>query len=160
MAYNSRPRNAADPQLNERAAFAIPIVEEVHSSKASACGGRYRWLPVLLWVIFGTGLLVQMFGPSLQIKNNTFVIPQSLISGGKDIHPDEIVADERSKQVLSAILTVGGALAMAFYYRTALVSSLRSLSPSRQRGTVFLPLKSDSRTEHRKTNRKQQNETL
>ena len=122
---------------------------------------RHRWLPVLIWVIFGAGLLVQALGPRLKIRNNTFVIPPSLLSEGKDVRPAEIIAYERSKQLVSGMLTVGGALALALYYRNVLVSSLLSLFQTRQRGPLPLPLKSPhSRAEHQKEqNRKEQNDT-
>jgi hypothetical protein len=85
---------------------------------------RHRWLPVLIWAIFGAGLLVQAFGLHLKIRNNTFVIPPSLISEGKDIRPAEIIAYERNKQLVSGMLTVGGALGISLYYRKVPVSSL------------------------------------
>src|SRR5690348_7619778 len=71
---------------------------------------RHRWLAVLLWMMFGAGVLVQALGPRLQIANNTLVIPPALLSEGATLGPAEIVAHERSKQLLSGMLTVGGAL--------------------------------------------------
>jgi hypothetical protein len=122
---------------------------------------RHRWLAVLLWVIFGAGLLVQSYGPHVKITNNTFVIPPSLVSGGKDIHPAEIIAYERSKHLVSGILTVGGALGIALYYRNLLVSSLLSLFQRHQGAPAPLPLNSrDSRAEQEKEeNQKEQNDT-
>ncbi len=78
---------------------------------------RRRWIAVLLWAIFGAGLLVQAFAPRLKIRNGAFVMPTSRISEGKDIRPDEIVTRERRMQLLSGILTVGGALGLALFYR-------------------------------------------
>jgi hypothetical protein len=114
-------------------------------------GGRqHRWLAVLLWVIFGAGLLVHAYGPHVKIMNNTFVIPPSLVSEGKDIDPAEIIAYERSKHLVSGILTVGGALGIALYYRN-LVSDLLSLFRRHQGAPAPLPLNSlDSRAEHQK----------
>jgi hypothetical protein len=93
--------------------------------------------------------------------NNTFVIPQSLVSEGKDINPAEIIAYERSKHLVSGILTVGGAFGIALYYRKLLVSSLLSLFRRHQGAPVSLSLNSlDSRAEHEKEeNRKEQNDT-
>jgi hypothetical protein len=82
---------------------------------------QHLWLPALLWAIFSAGLLVQAFAPRLKIKNNAFVMPPSLMSEGKDIRPAEIVARARRMQLLSGILTVGGALGLAFRYRRVLV---------------------------------------
>jgi hypothetical protein len=61
--------------------------------------------------------LVQALAPRLEVANSAFVIPPSLISEGKEVHPGQIIAHERRLQVLSAILTLGGALGLAFYYR-------------------------------------------
>jgi hypothetical protein len=96
----------------------------------------------------------------VKIRNNTFVIPPSLVSGGKEIHPAEIVAYERSKHLVSGLLTVGGALGIALYYRN-LVGGLLSLFRRHQGAPAPLPLNSlDSRAEHQKEeNRKEQNDT-
>jgi len=82
---------------------------------------RQRWLAVLFWTMFGTGLLVQGFAPHLKIERNAFVIPPTLITVGQGIRPAEIVMRERRMQVLSAILTIGGSLGLAFYYRHSLL---------------------------------------
>jgi len=131
------------------------------SATAPPGGRRHRWLAVLLWLIFGAGLLVHAYGPHVKIMNNTFVIPQSLVSEGKDINPAEIIAYERSKHLVSGILTVGGAFGIALYYRKLLVSSLLSLFRRHQGAPVSLSLNSlDSRAEHEKEeNRKEQNDT-
>jgi hypothetical protein len=81
--------------------------------------GRRRWLAGLFWVMFGAGVLVQVFAPRLKIEHNAFVIPPSLLSAGKQINPAEIVARERQMQMLSAGLTAGGAIGLGFYYRRA-----------------------------------------
>lgn len=125
-------------------------------------GGRqHRSLAVLVWAIFGAGLLVHAYGPHVKIMSNTFVIPPSLVSEGKDIDPTEIIAYERSKHLVSGILTVGGALGIALYYRNLLVSGLLSLFRRHQGAPAPLPLNSlDSRAEHQKEeNRKEQNDT-
>ena len=80
-------------------------------------------LGVLLWVGLASGLLVQVFAPRLKIQNSQFVIPPALIESGNEVRPDEIVARERRMQLLSGILTLGGALGLAVYYRHALVGS-------------------------------------
>ena len=81
---------------------------------------RRRLIPVLLWTIFASGLLVQAFAPRLEIENDAFVIPPSLISEGKAVDPAQIIARERRLQALSAVLTLGGALGLAYYYRRVL----------------------------------------
>jgi hypothetical protein len=60
--------------------------------------------------------------PRLEISNGAFVMPQTLSSEGQGIRPDEIVAKERRKQLISAVLTSSGALALAYRYRRILVS--------------------------------------
>jgi hypothetical protein len=82
---------------------------------------RHKWLAVLLWAIFAAGLLVQTFGPRLKIRNNTFVLPPSLMSQGKNIRPNEIVSRERKMQLLSGILALGGAIGLGLHYRHVLV---------------------------------------
>jgi hypothetical protein len=79
--------------------------------------GRRVWLGLLLWGGLVGGLLVQAFAPHLKIQNNKFVIPPSLLSGVKEVRPDEIVARERRMQVLSGILTLSSGLGLGFYYR-------------------------------------------
>ncbi len=82
---------------------------------------RPRWLAPALWVIFGAGLLVQGLSPRLKIERNAFVMPPGLLlSQGKEIRPDEIIARERRMQLLSGALTVGGAIGLVFCYRQAL----------------------------------------
>jgi hypothetical protein len=81
------------------------------------CKGRRVWVGLLLWMAFAAGLLVQAFAPHLKIQNNKFVIPPALLSGGKEVRPDEIVARERRIQVLSGILTLSSGLGLGFYYR-------------------------------------------
>jgi hypothetical protein len=82
--------------------------------------GRRIWLGRLLWVAFAAGLLVQTVFPHLKIQNNKFVIPSAVLSGGNEVHPDEMVVRERRLQALSGMLTLGGAIGLGFYYRQAL----------------------------------------
>ena len=81
---------------------------------------RRRLVPVLLWIVFASGLLVQVFAPRLEVKDNAFVMPPSLVSEGNEVNPAQIVARERRLQLLSAVLTLGGALGLFFYYRRVL----------------------------------------
>lgn len=83
-------------------------------------GGR-KWLAILLWVTFAAGLLVQALAPRLKIENRAFVLPASVMSEGKEINPAEIVTRQRIMQLLSGIMTVGGALGLGFHYRQVLV---------------------------------------
>jgi hypothetical protein len=80
---------------------------------------RLQALVLLSWSAFAAGLLVQAVSPRLTIENRAFVIP--LPAEGATVRPDEIVARERSMQVISAILTAGGALGLAYRYGSALI---------------------------------------
>jgi hypothetical protein len=62
------------------------------------------------------GLLVQIFSPHLKIESTAFVMPPELLAPGKPISPSDIVAKERLVQSISAVLTVGGALGLAWCY--------------------------------------------
>ena len=75
-----------------------------------------RWRGTFFWALFLVGLLLQAFGPHLKIKDNRFVFPPSLVSAGTEIRPAEIVARERRIQLLSGVLTFGGAFGLALYY--------------------------------------------
>jgi len=91
------------------------------SRQPKAASRRPQWLALLFWVLFGAGLLVQVIAPRLKIERNAFVIPPSMVSTGKQFHPAEIVSRERRMQVISAILTLGGALGLAVQYRHSFV---------------------------------------
>src|SRR5688572_5238535 len=68
-----------------------PLVDVTNSRR------RHLWLGVLLWVVFGTGLLVQALAPRLTITNNAFVLP-SLSSEEQEVRVDEIVKRARRMQ--------------------------------------------------------------
>ena len=79
-----------------------------------------RWPKVFFWALFALGLLVQAFAPHLKIKDNRFVLPRTLISANSEIRPAEIVERARRMQLLSSVLTLGGALGLAVSYRKVL----------------------------------------
>ncbi len=86
---------------------------------------RQTRMVVFLWAIFAAGLLVQMIAPRLKIENNVFVMPPISDARGATLRPDVLVRRERWMQTASAILTVGGALALGICYRQRLASALR-----------------------------------
>jgi hypothetical protein len=94
-------------------------------SKNKRNGARV-WLGLLLWIGFAAGLLLQALGSHLKIYDNKFVIPPSLLSGQREVRPDEIVACERRMQALSGILTLGSGLGLGFYYRQTLFQKATS----------------------------------
>ena len=80
-----------------------------------------RWLALLCWLLFAAGLLVQLVSPRLKVSNRAFVIPPQMAAGKTPIRLEEIVGGQRRTQVLSALLTLGGAVGLAFLYRETLV---------------------------------------
>ena len=80
---------------------------------------RLQWLALSSWSAFAAGLIVQLLAPRLTIENRAFVM--SLPAEGASIRPDEIVAKKRRMQMISAILTAGGALGLAYRYRGTLL---------------------------------------
>jgi hypothetical protein len=85
--------------------------------------GRVRWLTLIAWCLFASGVLIQVLVPRLEISQSAFVIPPSLFAEGTNIRPDELVARDRLTQLISAILTVSGALALAYRYRHSFTRS-------------------------------------
>jgi len=93
---------------------------------------REQWQGLFFWSLFAAGLLVQLLAPRLEISNGAFVIPPALVAGGNNIRPDEIIAKQRRMQLISAVLTVSGALGLAYRYREILTrkASRRSDEPA------------------------------
>jgi hypothetical protein len=147
MERNFRQDASVGSPQYEPIASAAPELRKRPADKRKARGWGRRWLPMLLSVIFGAGLLVQVFGTRLEITNNAFLIPRSLVADGQNIHPAELVADERRRQSLAALLTIGGALGLAIYYRRSLISSLRP--QNRGRASFSTPLNSHSRIQQK-----------
>ena len=92
---------------------------------------RRRSLAFICWLVFAVGLLVQLLSPHLKVSNGAFVIPPKMAAGRNAIRLDEIVARQRRMQLLSVLLTVSGALGLAFLYRDTLIggASRRSSEP-------------------------------
>jgi hypothetical protein len=101
---------------------------------------RRRSLALLCWSLFAAGLLVQLLSPHLKISNGAFVIPPKMAAGRNTIRPDEIVGRQRRLQFVSLLLTVGGALGLAFLYRDILIGA----ASRRRSGPVEEPASRDS----------------
>jgi hypothetical protein len=86
---------------------------------------RTRAQTLLFWAVFLAGLVIESLAPRLQIQNRAFVIPPGMTETGKDVRPDQLVEHERRMQWAAGILTVCGALGLAFSYRGALVDALQ-----------------------------------
>jgi len=131
---------------------------------------RRRSLTLLCWLVFAAGLLVQLLSPHLKVSNGAFVIPPKMAAGRNAIRPDEIVARQRRLQLLSVLLTVSGALGLAFLYRDILIGaasrrsgepaeepacrdSTRSQNPGATRKTL------DEENQPKKTNTKEKTQT-
>jgi len=84
---------------------------------------RRRLLAFLCWLLFAAGLLVQLVSPRLKISNRAFVIPPQMAAGKNAIRLDEIIGGQRRMQVLSALLTLSGAIGLAFVYRDILIGA-------------------------------------
>jgi hypothetical protein len=84
---------------------------------------RRRTLALLCWLLFAVGLLVQLLSPRLRISNRAFVIPPHMAAGKNPIRLEEIVGGQRRMQVLSALLTLSGAIGLAFVYRDILIGA-------------------------------------
>jgi len=97
---------------------------------------------VSLWVIFASGLAVEAFAPRLKIENHAFVMPPAVVRQGAQIRPDTLVALERRMQWAAAILTIGGAIALAVWHRRTLAGALlvrQSVEPQGLRSAKLYP---------------------
>ncbi len=97
---------------------------------------RRRSLALLCWLVFAAGLLVQLLSPHLKVSNGAFVIPPKMTAGRNAIRLDEVVARQRRMQLLSVLLTVGGALGLAFLYRDILIGEPRGDVANRSRNQL------------------------
>ncbi len=80
---------------------------------------KEAWLPALLWGCLSAGLLVQGYAPHLEIRGKFLVVPAPLgASSTFDARP--IVERERGMELLSALLTGGAAVGLAWWHRSAL----------------------------------------
>jgi hypothetical protein len=77
-----------------------------------------RWRVLFFWALFGVGLLLDVWGPRLQIKDNEFVGPP--LVAGSDFQPLEAVRRDKRIRLLAAALTLSGAIGLAFSYREVL----------------------------------------
>jgi len=104
----------------------------------STCG-KSRTLAAVLWAVFLAGLVIQCFTPGLKIENRAFVMPPNSIVAGAEISPDLIVQRERRMQWASGLCTLGGALALAFWYRRSLARAFDLRAFAEPRGTPDVP---------------------
>src|SRR5438045_7634135 len=95
---------------------------------------RRRSLALLFWLVFAARLLVQLLSPHLKISNGAFVIPPKMAAGKSAIRLDEIVGGQRRMQFVSLLLTISGAVGLAFLYHDILIrrASRRSSEPAEE----------------------------
>jgi hypothetical protein len=77
-------------------------------------------VPLSIWAVFLTGLLLQLFSPHLQVAHDSFVIPADVMSRGSPVDPHALVRQERMIQLSSALLVLAGAIGLALFYRRTL----------------------------------------
>jgi hypothetical protein len=68
-----------------------------------------------LWLVLAAGLLLQGFAPHVPIEGGSFKLAE--LAGSASVDPIGLVNRERQMQLLSLILTVFGALGLAYSYR-------------------------------------------
>ena len=85
---------------------------------------RGALLSMSLWAIFASGIAIELLAPGLKIENHAFVMPPTAMQQGAQIRPDALVNHERHMQWAAGILTIGGAIALAFWNRRTLANAL------------------------------------
>ena len=83
---------------------------------------KSKW-SIACWILFLAGLVIQLAAPRLKIEHDKFVIPSSMMSSTRPVSPAQIVARERWMQLLSAVLTTGGALGLGACHRPGFLRS-------------------------------------
>ena len=76
-----------------------------------------HFTPAVLWIVFSAGLAIQWISPRLKIEDNAFVVPSALLQKDTGVTLQSLITRERRLQTLSAILTLAGALGLAYHYR-------------------------------------------
>lgn len=100
---------------------------------------RYVLLSLCLWAMFASGLAIEVLTPGLKIENHAFVMPPSAMQPGAQIRPDALVEHERRMQWAAGTLTIGSAVALAFWYRRTLASALLLRRGSHPQGHLGSP---------------------
>jgi hypothetical protein len=80
--------------------------------------------PVLLWMLFTTGLVIEGLSPQLKIEHRAFVMPVTLTASSAPIRPDAIVDRERKMQAAATLLILGSSLGLALFYQRKIIAAL------------------------------------
>ncbi len=115
------------------------MVVAARTSHPSVSGRKHTWKsqvrPLLLWMLFATGLAIEGFAPRLKIDHHAFVMPTMLTAESAPVRPDAIVDRERRMQLAASLLLLGSAVGLALFYQrqisAALVPPKVSHPPSR-----------------------------
>jgi hypothetical protein len=92
-----------------------------------------NWTASYLWACFGAGLLMQGFAMHLKVEHNLYVIPGDYLLRTKQT-PKAVVEREFRMQLLSALLTGGASLGLAYLYRGAFRRSGSALASRSRKG--------------------------
>lgn len=82
---------------------------------AVRCRNATSILKGSLWLVLAAGFLLQGFAPHVPIEGGSFKLPE--LAGSASVDPIGLVSRERQMHVLSLLLTVIGALGLAYSYR-------------------------------------------
>jgi hypothetical protein len=105
----------------------LSLKEEMAGSRRYQHGARRRRIAAtLLWAAFSLGLVIDICVPHLKVRDGGFVIPAALTSGKVEVRPDQLVAREKTIQLLCCFLTVTSTLGLGACYSNALSTSTRS----------------------------------
>lgn len=78
--------------------------------------GPQGWV-ALLWLCFGSGLILQALAPNLKVEQAAFVVPAPTRAGAM-FDPRGVVEREKRMQVLALLLTSGAALGLCRSHRS------------------------------------------
>ncbi len=87
-------------------------------------GWRSQMRPLLLWMLFTTGLAIEGLAPRLKIEHRAFVMPATLTASSAPIRPDAIVDRERKMQAAATVLILGSAVGLALFYQRKIIAAL------------------------------------
>ncbi len=80
--------------------------------------------PLLLWMLFATGLAIEGFAPRLKIEHHAFIMPTMLTAESGPVRPDAIVDRERRMQLAASLLLLGSAVGLALFYQRQISAAL------------------------------------
>jgi hypothetical protein len=76
---------------------------------------RSQVRPMLLWMLFATGLVIESLSPRLKIDHRAFVMPETLTA----------TSAERKMQTAAGLLILGSSLGLGLFYQRKIIAALR-----------------------------------